>query len=84
VEPLLEYWGIAKTLGSVADALNMAGDAGPEGIRILADVFHTVKGKGGIPIFSPWTQTTLGSCTSSTTFLPEQRPKPHLKKRSES
>ena len=60
VEPLLEYWGIAKTLGSVADALNVAGDAGPEGIRILADVFHTFKGTGGYTDFSSLDADNLG------------------------
>ena len=60
VEPLLEYWGIAQTLGTVGEALQVAADAGPEGIRILADVFHTFKGSGGFSAFSYLNGDNLG------------------------
>ena len=46
VEPLLEYWGIAKTLGTTGEALLVAAECGRPGVRLLADVFHMYKGSG--------------------------------------
>lgn len=60
VEPLLEYWGIAETLGTVGEALQVAADGGPEGMRILADVFHTFKGSGRFTAFSRLNGDNLG------------------------
>jgi 2-keto-myo-inositol isomerase len=43
---LLEYWGIAKTLGRTGEALLVAAECGREGVQLLADVFHMYKGSG--------------------------------------
>jgi sugar phosphate isomerase/epimerase len=46
VAPLLEYWGIAKTLGKTGEALLVAAECGRPGVQLLADVFHMYKGSG--------------------------------------
>ena len=46
VKPLLEYWGIARTLGTTGEALQVAADCGRDGVQLLADVFHMYKGTG--------------------------------------
>jgi 2-keto-myo-inositol isomerase len=46
VTPLLEYWGIAKTLGKTGEALLVAAECGRRGVQLLADVFHMYKGSG--------------------------------------
>jgi sugar phosphate isomerase/epimerase len=56
VTPVLEYWGIAKTLGTTGEALFVASECGRPGVRILADVFHMWKGSGhhrGFEHFGP-------------------------------
>lgn len=44
--PLLEFWGIAKTLGTMGEALFVAAECGRPGVQMLADVFHMYKGSG--------------------------------------
>tara|TARA_Y100000588_G_scaffold370171_1_gene439981 strand:+ start:29 stop:853 length:825 start_codon:yes stop_codon:yes gene_type:complete len=46
ITPLLEYWGIAKTLGRTGEALLVAAECGRPDVQILADVFHMYKGSG--------------------------------------
>lgn len=46
VVPLLEFWGIAKTLGTLGEALFVAAECGRPGTQILADVYHMYKGSG--------------------------------------
>lgn len=46
VTPLVEYWGIAETLGTTGEAIFVASECGRSGVRILADVFHMWKGSG--------------------------------------
>ena len=46
VKPLLEYWGIARTLGTTGEALLLAAECGRPGVQMLADVFHMYKGSG--------------------------------------
>ena len=56
VTPLVEYWGIAKTLGTTGEALYVAAECGRPGVKILADVFHMWKGSGhhhGFEHFGP-------------------------------
>lgn len=44
--PVLEYWGIAKTLGTLGEALQVAAECGRPRACLLADIFHTYKGSG--------------------------------------
>ncbi len=56
VTPVLEYWGISKTLGTTGEALFVASECGRPGVKILADVFHMWKGSGhhyGFEHFGP-------------------------------
>ncbi|MEE2657671.1 MAG: sugar phosphate isomerase/epimerase family protein [Candidatus Latescibacterota bacterium] len=56
VSPLLEYWGIAKTLGRTGEALFVAAECGRPGVQLLADIFHMYKGSGhlfGFEHFGP-------------------------------
>ena len=46
VQPLLEYWGIAQTLGTTGEALLLAAECGRPDVQLLADVFHMYKGSG--------------------------------------
>lgn len=46
VVPLLEFWGVAKTLGHLGEALLVAAECGRREARILADVFHIYKSSG--------------------------------------
>lgn len=46
VTPLLEYWGIAKTLGRTGEALLVAAECDRGDVQLLADVFHMYKGSG--------------------------------------
>ena len=56
VTPLVEYWGIAQTLGTTGEALFVAAECGRPGVQLLADVFHMYKGSGhhnGFEHFGP-------------------------------
>ncbi len=44
--PLLEFWGIAQTLGTMGEALLVAAECGRSDTWLLADVFHMYKGSG--------------------------------------
>ena len=46
VTPLLEYWGVAQTLGSTGEILLVAAECGRPGVQMLTDVFHMYKGSG--------------------------------------
>ena len=45
-QPLLEFWGIARTLGTMGEALLVAAESGHSGTQLLADVYHMYKGSG--------------------------------------
>jgi sugar phosphate isomerase/epimerase len=60
VVPLVEYWGVAKTLGRMGEALLVAAECGRGEARILADVFHTYKGSGTLTGFEHLGPQTLG------------------------
>ena len=45
-EPLLEFWGIAKTLGTLGEALLVAAECGRPHTLLLTDVYHMYKGSG--------------------------------------
>lgn len=44
--PLLEFWGVAKTLGTLGEALFVAAECARPDTLLLADVFHMYKGSG--------------------------------------
>jgi sugar phosphate isomerase/epimerase len=44
VVPILEFWGIAKTLGHLGEALLVVAECGQPEACLLADVFHMYKG----------------------------------------
>ncbi len=46
VTPLLEFWGVARTLGTSGEALFIAAECGRSGVQLLADVYHMYKGSG--------------------------------------
>ena len=45
-KPLLEFWGVARTLGTVGEALLVAAESGVRNARLLTDIFHMYKGSG--------------------------------------
>ena len=45
-KPLLEFWGVARTLGTVGEALLVAAESGVRDARLLTDIFHMYKGSG--------------------------------------
>ena len=54
--PLLEFWGVAKTLGTTGEVLLVAAESGLSDVKMLADVFHMYKGSGhhtGFEHFGP-------------------------------
>lgn len=56
VAPLVEYWGVAQTLGTTGEALFVAAECGRPNVKILADIFHMWKGSGhhhGFEHFGP-------------------------------
>ena len=56
IVPVLEFWGIAKTLGTLGEALLVAAESGRQEACILADVFHIYKGSGhfeGLNLIGP-------------------------------
>jgi len=46
VVPILEFWGVAKTLGHLGEALLVVTECGQPEACLLADVFHMYKGTG--------------------------------------
>ena len=58
VVPVLEFWGIAKTLGHLGEALLVASECGRTEACVLADVFHIYKSTGhfrGLRLLGPKT-----------------------------
>jgi sugar phosphate isomerase/epimerase len=58
VVPILEFWGIAQTLGHLGEALLVASECGRPEACILADVFHIYKSSGhfqGLRLLGPHT-----------------------------
>jgi 2-keto-myo-inositol isomerase len=56
VTPLLEFWGMARTLGTAGEALLIAAECGRPDVQILADVYHMYRGSGhfhGLEHFGP-------------------------------
>ena len=60
VTPVLEYWGISKTLGTTGEALFIASECGRPGVKILADVYHMWKGSGHHRGFEHFGPSVLG------------------------
>jgi 2-keto-myo-inositol isomerase len=60
VTPLLEYWGVAKTLGTTGEALYLAAECGRPDVQLLADVFHMYKGSGHLYGFEHFGAGRLG------------------------
>ncbi len=60
VKPLVEFWGIAKTLGTTGEALFVAAECGRQGVQPLADVFHMYKGSGHLHGFEHFGAGRLG------------------------
>ena len=55
-KPLLEFWGVARTLGTVGEVLLVAAESGVRDARLLTDIFHMYKGSGhlgGMDYFDP-------------------------------
>ncbi len=55
-KPLLEFWGFARTLGTVGETLLVAAESGVRDTRLLTDIFHMHKGSGhqaGLDYFGP-------------------------------
>jgi len=62
VTPILEFWGMSKTLSRLGEALLVAAECGQPGACILADVFHMYKGSGcfeGLRLLGPDTLALL-------------------------
>jgi sugar phosphate isomerase/epimerase len=56
VTPVLEFWGVAQTLGHLGEALQIAAECGRPEACILADVFHIFKSSGhfdGLRLLGP-------------------------------
>ncbi len=54
--PLLEFWGVAQTLGTAGEAILVAAESGVPNVKLLADIFHMYKGSGhhmGFEHFGP-------------------------------
>ena len=54
--PLLEFWGFARTLGTVGEMLLVAAESGVSDVKLLTDIFHMYKGSGhqaGLDYFGP-------------------------------
>lgn len=45
-KPILEFWGIAQTLGTLGETLMVAAECGRANQVVLADVYHMYKGSG--------------------------------------
>jgi sugar phosphate isomerase/epimerase len=60
VRPILEFWGVSKTLGTLGEALMVAAECGCRAACILADVFHMYKGTGSFEGLSLLGPSTLG------------------------
>jgi sugar phosphate isomerase/epimerase len=60
VRPILEFWGMSKTLGTLGEALMVAAECGCRAATILADVFHMYKGSGSFEGLSLLGPSTLG------------------------
>jgi len=58
VTPVLEFWGMSKTLGCLGEALFVAAECGRAQACVLADVFHMYKSSGqfaGLNLLGPKT-----------------------------
>lgn len=56
VTPIVEFWGVAKTLGRLGEALLVAAECGQPEACVLADVFHMYNGSGnfaGLRLLGP-------------------------------
>jgi sugar phosphate isomerase/epimerase len=62
VVPVLEFWGMSQTLGSLSEAVSVAMASGRRDACILADVFHMYKGGSpfeGLALLGPTTMAIL-------------------------
>lgn len=60
VTPMLEFWGMSKSLGRLSEALYVAAECGRRDACILADVFHIYKGSGDFAALRLLGPETLG------------------------
>jgi len=60
VTPILEFWGVAKTLGRLGEALLVVAECGRPEACLLADVFHMYKGTGQFAGLHHLGASTLG------------------------
>jgi sugar phosphate isomerase/epimerase len=60
VVPILEFWGIAKTLGHLGEAMLVVAECGQPEACLLADVFHMYKGTGHFEGFHHVGPNTIG------------------------
>lgn len=60
VTPLLEFWGVSKTLGSLTDALAVMRAVDSPEVVLLADVFHMAKAGDSYDLLGELTGSQLG------------------------
>jgi sugar phosphate isomerase/epimerase len=60
VTPILEFWGMAKSLGRFSECLYVAAESGRRDAVILADVFHIYRGGGNFAALRLAGPETLG------------------------
>ena len=60
VTPMLEFWGMSKSLGRLSEALYIAAETGRRDACLLADVFHIYKGSGNFAALRLLGPDTLG------------------------
>ncbi|HOS42999.1 MAG TPA: TIM barrel protein, partial [Armatimonadota bacterium] len=60
VTPMLEFWGMSKSLGRLSEALYVAAETGRRDACLLADVFHIYKGSGSFAALRLLGPETLG------------------------
>lgn len=60
VTPMLEFWGMSKSLGRLSECLYVAAETGRRDACLLADVFHIYKGSGNFAALRLLGPETLG------------------------
>jgi 2-keto-myo-inositol isomerase len=60
VTPMLEFWGMSKSLGRLSECLYVAAETGRRDACLLADVFHIYKGNNNFAALRLLGPATLG------------------------
>jgi 2-keto-myo-inositol isomerase len=60
VTPLLEFWGHAKKLGSLKEAIQVMKLVGESEVVLLADIFHSAKTEGSFELLAELKGSQLG------------------------